>query len=64
MHGMDIELPDGVNHLHIAGVDDTVPADLFVQTDEPVEISFRKGTYSPVSGLKDILEWDGWGTND
>jgi len=63
LHGMKVALPDGVQHLHIAGLEDL--KGFYQDTDDEVpEVPYRKGVYSPVSGVRDVVEWDGWGTDD
>lgn len=61
LHGTIIELPDDIKHLHVAGIGDP---DEILEVDEgtPLELTLRSGTYTPIHGVQDALEWDGWGT--
>lgn len=62
MHGHEIALQDGVNHLHIrefAGTESWTPG-----TEYPETVQYREGTYSRVGRSKTEFEWDGWRSHE
>ena len=62
MHGQKIAVPDDAEHFHIKGV----LRKAFEQDSEaPVDVEVRDGTYSQVRDARYIneFEWDGWVTH-
>lgn len=58
-HGRAVAVPVGQNHIHIKGLDTSLPPE-FDPEALPSQVPTREGTYSAVSGQPNDFEWDGW----